>query len=136
MGIVTSMKKIIKQGIFGNLKSINISFGDIHYNFDNFRSDIKKSGGGIFFEAGAHWIDCAIYTSGAQEILNFKSSKKFENYLDVESTGEFEIIDKKKINLHVNLKFLLWKILIIKSNIILKNAQLISVFLMIILILL
>ena len=96
LGIVASMKKIIKQGIFGNLKSINISFGDIHYNFDNFRSDIKKSGGGIFFEAGTHWIDCALYTSGAQEILNFKSEKKFEDYLDIESSGEFEIIDKTK----------------------------------------
>ena len=96
MGIVQAIKKIIDQKIFGNLISIKISFGDIHYKFDNFRSEIKQSGGGIFFEAGTHWFDCVLFTTYAQEILKFNSEKKYENKLDIESFGDFDIIDYKK----------------------------------------
>lgn len=96
MGIVNSMQKIINQNIFGKLRTVKIFFGDIHYKFDNFRSEIKQSGGGVFFEAGTHWFDCVLFTTSAQEILKFNSKKKFENNLDIESFGDFEIIDNNK----------------------------------------
>ena len=80
----------------GSLLKIDIEFGDIHYKFDNFRSNIEKSGGGIFFEAGTHWFDCVLFTTYAQEILNFYSEKKYENNLDIESFGNFELVDNKK----------------------------------------
>ena len=48
MGIVRTIKSIIESNILGSLLDININFGDIHYKFDSFRSDYKKSGGGIF----------------------------------------------------------------------------------------
>ena len=51
MGIVDSMKKILEQKIFGDLRTVKMFFGDVHYRFDTFRSNIKKSGGGIFLEA-------------------------------------------------------------------------------------
>ena len=96
MGIVNSMQKIINQNIFGALRTVKIFFGDIHYKFDNFRSEIKQSGGGIFFEAGTHWFDCVLFTTYAQEILKFNSEKKYENNLDIESFGNFELVDNKK----------------------------------------
>ena len=100
MGIVQAMKKIIDQKVFGDLISIKIFFGDIHYKFDSFRSNLEQSGGGIFFEAGTHWIDCALFTSGAKQIINFHSEKKFKSGLDIDSNGKFELIDKdnNKIN--------------------------------------
>ena len=48
LGNVKILKNIIEQNIFGKLKSVNIYYGDIHYKFDNFRSNKEKSGGGIF----------------------------------------------------------------------------------------
>ena len=95
MGIVDSMKKILEQKIFGDLRTVKMFFGDVHYRFDTFRSNIKKSGGGIFLEAGIHWFDCIFFTTNAKEINNFHSEKKFENNLDIESSGNFEIINKK-----------------------------------------
>ena len=41
--VVQTIKRIIEEKIFGELISVNIFFGDIHYKFDSFRSDIKKS---------------------------------------------------------------------------------------------
>ncbi len=94
MGIVKSMKKIINLNIFGNLRSIKIFFGDIHYRFDGFRSKVSKSGGGIFFEAGTHWLDCIFFTTNAKKILNFESKKKFESNLDIKSSGKFDLLDE------------------------------------------
>ena len=108
MGIVQTIKRIIEEKIFGELISVNIFFGDIHYKFDSFRSDIKKSGGGIFFEAGTHWIDCVLFTSGAKQILNFESEKKFKSGLDIESNGRFELVNKtdKKIKCNFEISVL------------------------------
>ncbi len=103
MGIVRTIKNIIESNILGPLLEININFGDIHYKFDNFRSDIEKSGGGIFFETGSHWIDTALYTSNAKDVNNFNVEKKIEDNLDIESKGTFRIINKK--NFEVNCKF-------------------------------
>ncbi len=96
LGNVKTLKKIIEQNIFGNLKSVNIYYGDIHYKFDSFRSNQKRSGGGIFFEAGSHWIDTVLFTTNAEEITNFNCKKKFEDNLDIESEGSFDILDNKK----------------------------------------
>ena len=108
MGIVQTMKKIIEQKIFGDLNSIKIFFGDIHYKFDGFRSNVKQSGGGIFLEAGSHWIDCVLFTSGAKEILNINSIKKEKSNLDIESSGKFEFINNedKKIECEFKISIL------------------------------
>lgn len=103
MGIVRTIKNIIESNVLGSLLKIDIEFGDIHYKFDNFRSNIEKSGGGIFFETGSHWIDAALYTSNAKEIDNFYVEKKIEDNLDIESKGTFKIIDQK--NFEINCKF-------------------------------
>ena len=87
----------------GSLLEININFGDIHYKFDSFRSDYKKSGGGIFFETGSHWIDAALYTSDAKEVYDFNFVKKIEDSLDIESEGSFKILNSK--NLEVKCSF-------------------------------
>ena len=50
MGIVQTIKKIIEEKIFGELESVKIFFGDIHYKFDSFRSNIQKSGGEFFWK--------------------------------------------------------------------------------------
>ena len=96
LGNVKILKNIIEQNIFGKLKSVNIYYGDIHYKFDNFRSNKEKSGGGIFFEAGSHWIDTVLFTSNAEEITNFTCKKKYEDNLDIESEGSFDILDNRK----------------------------------------
>ena len=114
MGIVRTIKSIIESNILGSLLDININFGDIHYKFDSFRSDYKKSGGGIFFETGSHWIDAALYTSDAKEVYDFNFVKKIEDSLDIESEGSFKILNSK--NLEVKCSFLLQvlKILVIR----------------------
>ncbi len=102
MGVVRNIKKIIESKILGSLLEININFGDIHYKFDSFRSDKKKSGGGIFFETGSHWIDTALYTSGAKEVNDFNFVKKTEDNLDIESEGTFKIINEKNLEIKCN----------------------------------
>ena len=92
LGNVKILKNIIEQNIFGKLKSVNIYYGDIHYKFDNFRSNKEKSGGGIFY----HWIDTVLFTSNAEEITNFTFKKKYEDNLDIESEGSFDILDNRK----------------------------------------
>tara|TARA_B100001121_G_scaffold34566_1_gene29316 strand:- start:151 stop:1119 length:969 start_codon:yes stop_codon:yes gene_type:complete len=96
MGIVQTVKKIIKQKIFGDLESVKIFFGDIHYKFDGFRSNVKESGGGIFLEAGTHWIDCVLFTTNAKKILNLSLNKKEKSSLDIESSGMFEFINDEE----------------------------------------
>lgn len=103
MGNVKNLKKIIENQLFCNLKSVNINFGNIHYNFNSFRSEKNKAGGGIFFEAGTHWIDAVLFTTNAKKIENFFSNKKFEDGLDIESDGGFNIINDK--NAKINCKF-------------------------------
>lgn len=95
MGIVKTLKNIINQKLFGSLISIKINFGDIHYKFDGFRSKKEKSGGGIFFEAGSHWIDAVLFTTSAKNVKNFKVYKKMINDLDIECNGKFDIINKQ-----------------------------------------
>ena len=94
MGVVSNIKHIIDQNILGKPLEINIDFGDIHYKFDSFRSNINKSGGGIFFETGSHWIDTVLFTTNAKKINEFNVKKVNEDYLDIESTGLFRIIDE------------------------------------------
>ena len=96
MGIVQTIKKIIEEKIFGELESVKIFFGDIHYKFDSFRSNVQKSGGGIFLEAGTHWVDCVLFTTNAKKILNFSSNKKESSSLDIESSGRFEFINHEE----------------------------------------
>ncbi len=105
MGVVKTIKSIIESNIFGSLLEINIDFGDIHYKFDSFRSDNKKSGGGIFFETGSHWIDTALYTSNAKEVYDFKCVKKIEDNLDIESEGKFKIFNEKNSEVKCNFFF-------------------------------
>ena len=95
MGTVKTIRNIINQNLFGHLISIKINFGDVYYKFDGFRSEKKKSGGGIFFESGSHWIDTVLFTTSAKDIKNFNLKKKEENNLDIQSEGSFTIIDKK-----------------------------------------
>ena len=95
MGIVKTLKNIINQKLFGSLVSIKINFGDIHYKFDGFRSKKEKSGGGIFFETGSHWIDTVLFTSNAKNIKNFKAYKKKIDELDIECNGEFDILNQQ-----------------------------------------
>ena len=93
MGIVKTIRNIINQKLFGSLVSVKINFGDIHYKFDGFRSEKEKSGGGIFFETGSHWIDTVLFTTQAKNIKNFKSNKKKIAELDIQCNGRFDIID-------------------------------------------
>ena len=93
MGIVKTIRDIINQKIFGPLVSVKIDFGDIYYNFGGFRSEKKKSGGGIFLEGGSHWIDAVLFTTFAKDFKNFQSYKKLDNELDIEAKGSFTIID-------------------------------------------
>jgi predicted dehydrogenase len=102
MGIVKNLKNIINQNIFGPLISIKINFGDIHYKFDGFRSKKEKSGGGIFFEAGSHWIDTVLFVTDAKNIKNFKSYKKEMAELDIECNGAFDIINKHSHEINCN----------------------------------
>jgi len=95
MGIVKTLKNIINQKLFGSLVSIKINFGDIHYKFDGFRSKKEKSGGGIFFETGSHWIDTVLFTTNAKNIKNFKTFKKKIDELDIECNGEFDIVNQQ-----------------------------------------
>jgi hypothetical protein len=95
MGIVKTIKNIIDRKLFGPLVSIKINFGDIHYKFDGFRSKKEKSGGGIFFETGSHWIDTVLFTSGAKNIKNFISKKKKIAELDIECSGKFDILNQQ-----------------------------------------
>ncbi|MDC3184599.1 Gfo/Idh/MocA family oxidoreductase [Candidatus Pelagibacter sp.] len=98
MGIVKTMRHIINQKIFGPLVSVKIDFGDIYYNFDGFRSQKKKSGGGIFLEGGSHWIDAVLFTTLAKDVRNFKSNKKIDSDLDIEAKGSFTIINYEDLD--------------------------------------
>tara|TARA_B110000027_G_C16119759_1_gene302143 strand:+ start:715 stop:1683 length:969 start_codon:yes stop_codon:yes gene_type:complete len=109
MGNVKNIKEIIENQLFGNLKSININFGDVHYNFDGYRSENNKAGGGLFFEAGTHWIDTALFTTNAKKIEKFFSKKKFEDDLDIESDGGFNIIDDKNTKIECKFNFTILK---------------------------
>ena len=93
MGVVKTVKNIIDKNLLGPVVSVEINFGDVHYSFGGFRSDKKKSGGGIFFETGSHWIDAVLFTTSAKDVKNFKSEKKIEGNLDIECDGKFDIIN-------------------------------------------
>ncbi|WP_440915388.1 Gfo/Idh/MocA family protein [Candidatus Pelagibacter sp.] len=93
MGVVSNIKHIIDQNILGKPMEISIDFGDIHYKFDSYRSDISKSGGGIFFETGSHWVDTVLFTTSAKKINEFNVKKVNEDNLDIESNGFFKIIN-------------------------------------------
>ena len=105
LGIVQTAKKILSSNLFGDLNNLIIEFGDVHYNYDNFRSDKSKAGGGIFFETGSHWIDAAIYILNAKKIDNFSCDKKIENDLDVHSQGSFNIYNYSDKKIKCSFKF-------------------------------
>ena len=105
LGIVQSARKIISQNIFGQLNKISIEFGDLHYNFGGFRADQKKAGGGIFLEAGSHWLDSALYIGNAKKIDNFKNKVKFNDGLDIHSEGSFDIYNSTNKLTTCNFKF-------------------------------
>ena len=103
MGTVKNIKKIIDNNLFGRPSEIIIDFGDIHYKFDSFRSSREKSGGGIFFETGSHWIDTVLFSTNAKNIEEFRVKKKIEYNLDIESEGSFRIVNGQ--NFQINCKF-------------------------------
>jgi predicted dehydrogenase len=105
LGTVQAAKKIISQNIFGQLNKITIEFGDLHYNFSGFRASKEKAGGGIFLEAGSHWLDSVLFTSNAKKIENFKNKIKFNDGLDVHSEGSFNIHNSENKLITCNFKF-------------------------------
>ena len=104
LGIVQTLKKIIDNKTFGALNAISINFGDIHYNYGGFRSNKLMAGGGIFLESGSHWIDAALFISGAKKIDNFTKKVKYVDELDVHGEGEFNIIDNSNNKIKCNFK--------------------------------
>lgn len=105
LGNVQTVKSIIDSNIFGTLQKIEIEFGSINYNFGGYRSQKLLAGGGIFLEAGSHWIDAALYVSNAKAINEFKANVEYEDGLDINSYGEFKIKNSTNNTILTNFKF-------------------------------
>jgi len=105
LGNVQTVKSIIESNIFGALQKIEIEFGSINFNFGGYRSQKLLSGGGIFLEAGSHWIDTALYVSNAKEISEFQVNVEYEDGLDINSHGKFKIKNSTNNTILLNFKF-------------------------------
>ena len=105
LGNVQTVKSIIESNIFGNLQKIEIEFGSINFNFGGYRSQKLLSGGGIFLEAGSHWLDTALYVANAQEISEFEANIEYEDDLDINSSGKFKIKNSANNTILFNFKF-------------------------------
>jgi len=105
LGNVQTVKSIIESNIFGTLQKIEIEFGSINFNFGGYRSQKLLSGGGIFLEAGSHWIDTALYVSNAKEISEFQVNVEYEDGLDINSHGKFKIKNSTNNTILLNFKF-------------------------------
>ncbi len=105
IGNVQTVKSIIESNIFGSLQKIEVEFGSINFNFGGYRSQKLLSGGGIFLEAGSHWIDTALYVSNAKEISEFQVNAEYEDGLDINSYGKFKIKNSANNTILFNFKF-------------------------------
>ena len=105
LGNVQTVKSIIESNIFGTLQKIEIEFGSIYFNFGGYRSQKLLSGGGIFLEAGSHWVDTALYVTSAKEISEFQVNAEYEDGLDINSNGKFKIKTSTNNTILFNFKF-------------------------------
>lgn len=60
----TKVKEIIDKSLIGSIVSISTSFNIDYEPNDNFRFDLKQSGGGAFRDLGTHMIDILRYFGG------------------------------------------------------------------------
>ncbi|PID57454.1 MAG: dehydrogenase [Ignavibacteriae bacterium] len=63
-------KEIIKNGQIGSIVNISVQFNIDYKPNDNFRFDIKKSGGGAFRDLGTHMLDVLRFLGG--EIVDIR----------------------------------------------------------------
>jgi len=63
-------KEIVDKLLIGSIVSISVSFNIDYEPNDNFRFDIRQSGGGAFRDLGTHMIDILRYFGG--EIIDIK----------------------------------------------------------------
>ena len=65
-GSVKKMKEVVSSGEFGDVLWMRGRYGkSVDKNFyDDWRSDVKKSGGGILIDQGIHMLDLFLYLGG------------------------------------------------------------------------
>ena len=68
--LAVKAKEMIEKALIGSVVSISASFNIDYEPNDNFRFDIKQSGGGAFRDLGTHMIDILRYFAG--EIVDIR----------------------------------------------------------------
>lgn len=112
-------KEIINENMIGSIVSVSTSFNIDYEPNDNFRFDIKKSGGGAFRDLGTHMIDLLRFFGG--EILDIKGfidNVVYKSEVDdfAAAVVKFERSGYGFLNVSFNAKNALNRIEIVGSN--------------------
>lgn len=84
---VKTLKRLIQDGAVGNITQVNISYNQDIADFvlkSDWLSDRDKSGGGVLYNAGIHWINAMLDIFGRMD----KVSAEFRNMKLAQNCGE------------------------------------------------
>jgi predicted dehydrogenase len=112
-------KEIINENMIGSIVSVSTSFNIDYEPNDNFRFDIKKSGGGAFRDLGTHMIDLLRFFGGeVSDIKGFIDNVVYKSEVDdfAAAVLKFEKGGYGFLNVSYNSKNALNRIDIVGSN--------------------
>ena len=99
LGHVNVVRNVIKNKVFGELKSVKCEYGYRNIASGSFHSHFDLSGGGILFESGVHWIDAMLYTIGPLDLSILNANVEYNDKLDIHTEADFliQLTDKNDI---------------------------------------
>jgi len=112
-------KEIINENMIGSIVSVSASFNIDYEPNDNFRFNIKKSGGGAFRDLGTHMIDLLRFFGGEiEDIKGFIDNVVYKSEVDdfAAAVLKFEKSGYGFLNVSYNSKNALNRIEIVGSN--------------------
>ncbi len=81
--LCVKVKEIIEKGMIGSIVSVSTSFNIDYEPDDNFRFDLKQSGGGAFRDLGTHMIDLLRFFGGeVNDITGFIDNVVYKSEVD------------------------------------------------------
>jgi predicted dehydrogenase len=88
---VRALARIIKDSLFGQLRSTRVEFGTIGARSGSYQFDVALAGGGPLFDVAVHAIDAALHVTNATSVTVRDAHVILDNGLDRHTDAVFDI---------------------------------------------
>jgi len=106
MGVVQCARQLARSGIFGEVRYVDVRFGGLGriLTRGGYMSNLQLAGGGMLMEMGVHYIDAALYSSGALDVQFASGRTVYHDGFDVHTDAELSVNGKDGISFPLKLK--------------------------------